>query len=717
MRRLSLVIFFCGAALASCKNDSPATTPQRACGLTVWYHASDAAHVEVVGSWNAWARPGAVLERAREDGWRVTSFDLGAGAYSYAIVDDGQWLTDATVPTTSFHDGLEVTWVSVQSCDAPQLHVDGVTATPQGQATVSASFLASRSGDPVDPATLTATARDGSVIAASAFQVDPATGKTSFSVTGLSPGKYVYTLRGADTRGRAADDARATLWIEPRPFDQRDTVIYQIMIDRYRDAGGALRAPTSPAGRAGGTVDGVRAAVESGEIAALGANTLWLSPLYANPDGDFPGADGRAYSSYHGYWPSASRALESLQADQASLDRLISAAHARGIRVLFDVVPHHVHSANPYFAAHRGDGWFQHPDASCICGSPTCDWSTHIEDCWFAPYLPAFDWTDPDAADQATSDVVWWLDTFDGDGVRIDAVPMMPRGATRRIAWEARARYGQPGYAPFMLGENFVGQGGFQLLRYDLGPFGLDSEFHFPLMWTLRSVIAQASGSMADIDASISTGEAAWNGSGAVMSLMIGNHDVSRFSSVSSGDDGGDTWTPAPQSVDPLVYAKQAMALGLTYTLPGAPVVYYGDEIALAGRGDPDCRRVLPPESALSSLQLQTRAAVRALGAARTCLASLRRGSYRLLHADAEQLVFARELAGEDTAVVVASRSPNQIAAVPLPGIAPGMYTDVLSGHSLTITPPLTKIDGAPFSLTVYVPASSACAGTPPSSH
>ena len=38
--------------------------------------------------------------------------------------------------------------------------------------------------------------------------------------------------------------------------------------------------------------------------------------------------------------------------------------------------------------------------------------------------------------------------------------------------------------------------GGYAQLRYELGPFGLDSEFHFPLMWSLRGAVASGTGSM-----------------------------------------------------------------------------------------------------------------------------------------------------------------------------------------------------------------------------
>jgi glycosidase len=651
------------------------------------------------------------MPAGRADGWRIANLDLAAGEYTYAIDDDGAVLANPNVPTTAVLAGSEVTWVQVTSCDTPLVQIATSFGSADGHASIGATFLASRAGDPIDPSTVSAVARDGTPLPASAFEVDPSSGSLAIAATELSLGKHVFTLQARDTRGRPADPALATVWIEPQAFDSRDTVIYQVMVDRYRNAQGAVAPPASPGGRAGGTVDGVRAAVESGELQALGVNTLWLSPLQANPDGNFPGLDGRPYTGYHGYWPSDARSAETLQAPDASLDALIASAHARGIRVLFDVVPHQVHQQHPYFTEHATDGWFLHPDGSCVCGT-TCSWATDIQDCAFATYLPTLDWTNPAVADQISSDLVWWQDRYDADGVRIDAVPMMPRSATRRIVSAIRAQFDNPGHASFLLGENFTGD--FSLLRYELGPFGLDSEFHFPLMWSLRAVIAQGTGRMSDLDATVQQGQAAWAGSGAVMSLLVGNHDVSRFSSVSAGDDGGDTWAPAPQSTDPLVYAKQALALALVYTLPGAPTLYYGDEVALAGKSDPDSRRVMPAEAELSALQIQTRTATRALGAIHACSPALRRGSYRTLYSDQETWAFTRELADADPVVVVATRNPSGTTMMALPGIAGGSYVDLLSGHQASLHPELTNFGAAPFSVALYVPTGSACASLAP---
>lgn len=534
-----------------------------------------------------------------------------------------------------------------------------------------------------------------------------ADGTFSVALGDLAPGKHVVSVSAKDVQGRAAAPARVTVWNEARPWNWNDAVVYQIMVDRYRGASGALAAPASPAGWAGGTVAGVTADLDA--IAARGFNTLWLSPLYLNPDGTFPGNDGRAYSAYHGYWPKASRALDPRFGTEADVDALLAAAHARGMRVLFDVVPHHVHQEHPYVAEHGGSAWFTDWQEDCVCGVGACDWGTHIRDCWFAPYLPSFDWQASDVADAVTDDVAWWIDCFDADGLRIDAVPMMPRAGIRRIADAVHRRFDHPGQRSYLLGENFVGAGAYDLLRYELGPFGLDGEFDFPMMWTLRSVIAQESSPMSDLDAAEKSGEASWAGSGAVMARMIGNHDVSRFASVSAGDADGDGWTPAVQSTDPLVYAKQRMALAIAYTLPGAVVVYYGDEVGLAGRQDPDSRRVMPADAALSADQAATRDFVAKVAKARACSDALRRGTYRGLVTDAEAFAYAREdPAQNDSAIVVVARNPTAPVTLPMKGLPAGQWVDALgSGLAFDAASPTVLMPG--HSAAVFVPAASAC--------
>jgi glycosidase len=204
---------------------------------------------------------------------------------------------------------------------------------------------------------------------------------------------------------------------------------------------------------------------------------------------------------------------------------------------------------------------------------------------------------------------------------------------------------------------------------------------------------------MSDIDAAVLTGEETWKGSGAVMGLIVGNHDVPRFASVSAGDAGLDPWSPSPQSADPRVYAKQRMALAMVYALPGVPIVYYGDELGLAGRNDPDSRRPMPAEGALTTDMRGVRDFVTRLGRLRDCSGSMRRGAYRTISSAPEHLAFARELDGSATTIVVVTRAIPQ----PIPAVLPaGDWVDALTGRTST------DAMGA-YDVAIFEPAGSAC--------
>jgi glycosidase len=701
VRRFVIATISLLVAIIACDSapSAPASPfPIASCDLALWYKpASELSHVEVVTSWENWQTGLHVLD-AQDGGWSATRITPPAGEQEYAFIADGVWVADPYVGTTAFHDGIEVTWIDQRDCTMPSLAVTSPSTL---------QFTAASDGAPLDASSVSVAAIDGDALSPSI--TTSANGIVTLAYAGSSSGKHVLAVTASDARGRTTSPARVTVWNEPRAWDWRDALIYQVVVDRYRNAQGALAPPNPVSAFAGGTVAGLTQNLDA--IHARGFNAIWVSPLYENPQGTFLGTDGRPYSAYHGYWPSAPRAIDSRFGSEDDVDALIAAAHARDMRIIFDVVPHHVHQEHPYVTAHGGDGttWFTDWDQDCICGIGSCDWNDHMQDCWFDSYLPSLDFETLDVADQVTSDVAWWIDRFDADGLRIDAVPMMPRAENRRIVDIVHRSFDHPSQKTYLLGENFVAAGQYDLLRYDLGPFGLDGEFDFPTMWTLRAVIAQEGGAMGDIDANERAAESSWAGSGAVMARMIGNHDVTRFSSVSNGDADGDGWTPAVQATDPLVYAKQRMALAIAYTLPGATVVYYGDEIGLAGRQDPDSRRVLPDDSTLSPDQLATRAFTTTLGALRSCSDALRRGTYRALVTDDEALAYAREDAAQnDSAIVVVARNVTAPVTLPMQGMTKGAWVDAL-GSGLQFDASSPTITMPQHASAIFVPAASAC--------
>jgi neopullulanase len=152
----------------------------------------------------------------------------------------------------------------------------------------------------------------------------------------------------------------------------------------------------------------------------------------------------------------------------------------------------------------------------------------------------------------------------------------------------------------------------------------------------------------------------------AVQLNLIGSHDTPRALTV-LGDDR----------------AALGLATVLQATLPGAPSIYYGDEIAMAGDHDPDNRRAYPQDPAAGDQTI--RALVRAVLAARHEQVALRRGSLRVLSAAGAAVAYLREAdgaraivainAGPTAASLAIPRSDNRTyRPVELPGLATGSW-------------------------------------------
>jgi cyclomaltodextrinase / maltogenic alpha-amylase / neopullulanase len=114
---------------------------------------------------------------------------------------------------------------------------------------------------------------------------------------------------------------------------------------------------------------------------------------------------------------------------------------------------------------------------------------------------------------------------------------------------------------------------------------------------------------------------------------LLASHDTARLITIANGD------------VDSV---KLSTLLLMTY--PGAPSIYYGDEVGLSGAIDPDSRRGFPPET---DWNLEILECHRQLIALRHASPALRIGDYKVLHAEGAGYVFARTLGDEEVVVAL----------------------------------------------------------------
>jgi glycosidase len=704
--QLASIFALLAVTVPSCGSDGP---PGRECKTLIWARSATGAVPEVEGSWDDWTSRSSLT--AHGDGWYVFPVELPHGEYGYRIVERGKPRLDAYNPLTTFRGDEEVSLAVAPDCSRPELRIDAVEVQGDG-VTVRGSFFTLPDGSPLDAGSLRVRDRDGSSLPVPS--ANPDNGSFTFNVKGLAKGKHTLTFDAADGDGLDAMPVRAVAWVAPAMPSWERGMLYHLMIDRFRgDGGAALAPPATPGSRAGGTLDGVRVEIERGTFDALGVTALWLSPVYQNPIEPRENRDGRVSEGYHGYWPLGPRTVEERIGGEEALHAVIEAAHRHGIRVLFDLVPNHVYDASPRYLNHRNDGWFHDGADQCVCGTPGCGWGERLQTCWFTSFLPDVRWQQPQAMRMGVDDARFWMDTFDADGVRIDAVPMMPRATSRRIAAAFREVAAPAGdHALFTVGEVFTGPGagGIDTIRYFLGPQGINSAFDFPLMWAIRDAIAAGRAGFSEVESILRQTDAALNGSGAVLGRMIDNHDTARFISEATGEAGVDPWLqPPPQPTDPEAYARVQMGLALLLTLPGLPVLYYGDEIALAGAGDPDCRRVMPASDTLSDAQREVLALVQRLGPLRRCSAALHSGERKLLTVSRHSYAFSRD-AGDGSPVVAVfstAAEPTEIR-LPVGSLPGGSYVDVMTGE------PVDLAEGGslaldPLTFRILLPASSPC--------
>jgi glycosidase len=225
-------------------------------------------------------------------------------------------------------------------------------------------------------------------------------------------------------------------------------------------------------------------------------------------------------------------------------------------------------------------------------------------------------------------------------------------------------------------------------------------------MWALRDAVATDRAGFEAVEAALANAETSLRGSGAVLGRMLDNHDTSRFLSEADGAGANDPWANPPlQPVDPTRYARLRMGLAVLMTSPGLPVIYYGDEVGLAGASDPDSRRVMPALESLSADQASVHAMAKRLGALRKCSKALRTGARVPLVATVDSYAHLRDAGSGEVAIAVLSRAGKAVT-LPKGNVPAGAYVDAMSGESVD---PAGAIPMKALEFRVLVPASSTC--------
>lgn len=377
----------------------------------------------------------------------------------------------------------------------------------------------------------------------------------------------------------------------------QDAVIYQVYPRSFADSDGDGM----------GDLRGVRGHLD--HLEGLGVDALWLSPFYPSPQADA------------GYDVSDYRDVDPRFGTLADFDALVADAHARGLRIIVDLVPNHTSSEHRWFREaldaapgsperrryvfRRGKGpagalppnnWRSDFGGSAWTrvedGTAEPQWYLHL----FDPGQPDLNWRSREVVNAFHDILRYWL-RRGVDGFRVDVAHGLVKDESLRDISEQEREKGmgpmwdQPGvheiyrgwhrvldeFGPdrMLVGEAWVAGAGRRALY--LRPDEMQQAFNFGYLvagWDPKAV-------RTEIDESRTNNSAV----GAITTWVLSNHDVMRHASRLGMADTRHVRTrvgPNDKQPDAVLGLARARALSLfTFALPGSVYVYQGEELGL----------------------------------------------------------------------------------------------------------------------------------------
>jgi alpha-glucosidase len=385
-----------------------------------------------------------------------------------------------------------------------------------------------------------------------------------------------------------------------------DAVVYQVYLRSFADA----------TADGVGDLPGLRSRLDY--LAGLGVDALWLNPCYASPQRD------------HGYDISDYFAIDPAYGTVDDLADVVNDAHARGMRVVMDMVANHCSDRHEWFQAAvdgrpgsperarflfrdgRGPGGVLPPNNwQSVFGGPAWtrvvaadgsagQWYLHS----FDPGQPDFDWRNPEVVDYFERVLKFWFD-LGIDGFRVDvahglikdaALPDWP-GADEGKGDHNYAMWDQPEVHGIYRGWRSIGEGYAPERKYFVGEiwvpsverltrYLVDDELHQAFSFDLLVQPWNAERFRGAIERTLA--QSAQTGTPAAWTLN--NHDVHR--SVTRYGQRQDLVDPSPS--DMIAAARRigevSLQLGtlrartavlLLLALPGTVYLYQGEELGL----------------------------------------------------------------------------------------------------------------------------------------
>lgn len=453
-------------------------------------------------------------------------------------------------------------------------------------------------------------------------------------------------------------------------------VVYQVMVDRFYDGNASnnepLYDPTHTNYRLywGGDIEGLTEKLDY--IASLGVSMIWVSPLNDNINRMAHGS-----APYHGYWTRDYKRIEEHFGTWKDFLKLVEEAKKRGICIIVDYVPNHSNPASDGEFSSLYDNGTKITDYFEDTKNASVNPITGIREGIYHHNGNIFIWSGIQLkyanlyglAD--FNQLNPWVDSYLTEGarlfiengacgLRIDAVKHMELGWLE--SFYLRLYSERP---LFIYGEYYTPSPGksddlYEFYRYSNVSPVLNIPIRADIVKTFGFV-----GSLETLSAQLEDYYSRFLYPNKQLNFLD-SHDLIRFLNGAKREDAVERFH---------------MALALTMTLPGIPVIYYGDESYLVskdGKGDPYNRPMMVFNNTTEAARI-----IRTLAELRKTNDALAFGDFRTLYANYSVWAFERTF-GAHRLLVVVNKGPPAELSINLDW-PDGTYADVLYGAEMVV--------------------------------
>ena len=265
------------------------------------------------------------------------------------------------------------------------------------------------------------------------------------NLSGAKPGNMVLNIDGKKVNYPLK--ARTMSGDKRIGFDNSD-VLYMLMPDRFA-SGRNITKPmrglnpyvvdrSKPSLRHGGDLEGVRQHLDY--FNQLGVTALWFTPVLENNSPDM-----NSQSTYHGYATTNYYRVDPRFGTNEDYTRLVAEAHAKGLKVVMDMIFNHCGYDHPWVKDMPSKDWFNTPEwmkkgdsyylQTSYKLTPVLDpYASKVDkretvDGWFVRSMPDLNQKNPHVMTYLIQNSEWWIETVGIDGIRMDTYPYADRKA------------------------------------------------------------------------------------------------------------------------------------------------------------------------------------------------------------------------------------------------------------------------------------------------